>query len=155
MKINSLSNKQTSSSSPLHCRNESDNPNIANTPHFLCYTDASTTPNNTNPFPRRAGLGIHIIDLQAQPANHIHIRASLKGIHSVVSAEAAPMALAAVVLHKMNSNSVVFYSDCATLVDILNSRNSASLPDWRMKFYTQIFDDYTKGRIPRIVKLER
>jgi hypothetical protein len=24
-----------------------------------------------------------------------------------------------------------------------------------MKFYTQIFDDYTKGRIPRIVKLER
>jgi hypothetical protein len=100
-------------------------------------------------------LGIHIIDLQAQPANHIHIRASLKGIHSVVSAEAAPMALAVVVLHKMNSNSIVFYSDCATLVDILNSRNSASLPDWRMKFYTQIFDDYTKGRIPRIVKLER
>jgi hypothetical protein len=53
------------------------------------------------------------------------------------------------------SNSVVFYSDCATLVDILNSRNSASLPDWRMKFYTQIFDDYTKGRRPQIVKLDR
>jgi hypothetical protein len=153
---NQISLQQTnlSTSSPLHCRNESDNPNIANTPHFLCYTDALTIPDNI-PFPRRAGLGIHIIDLQVQPANHIHIRASLREIHFVDSAEAAAMALAAVVLHKMNSNSVVFYSNCATLVDILNSRNSASLPNWRMKFYTQIFDDYTKGRRPQIVKLDR
>jgi hypothetical protein len=146
MKINSLQQTNLSTSSPLHCRNELDSPNIANTPLFLCYTDASTIPDNTNPFPRRAGLGIHIIDLQVQPANHIHIRASLREIHFVDSAEAAAMALAAVVLHKMNSNSVVFYSDCATLVDILNSRNSASLPDWRMKFYTQIFYDYTKRK---------
>jgi hypothetical protein len=60
---NQLSLQQThlSTSSPLHCRNESDNPNIANTPHFLCYTDASTIPDNTNPSPE--GLDWEYISL--------------------------------------------------------------------------------------------
>jgi hypothetical protein len=42
------------------------------------YVDASTNPDNGQPSPRRAGLGIFIVNLRVQPANYIYIRASLQ-----------------------------------------------------------------------------
>jgi hypothetical protein len=69
---------------------------------ITCYVDASTNPDNGQPSPRRAGLGIFIVNLQVQPANYIYIRVSLQETHSVISAEAAAIALAAIVLHRMD-----------------------------------------------------
>jgi putative N-acetylmannosamine-6-phosphate epimerase len=105
------------------------------TPHsaITWYVDASTNPVNGQPSPRRAGLGIFIVNLQVQPTNYIYIRASLQETHSVISAEAATIALAAVVLHRMDHHQVSFLSDCAHLVDLLNSYDHSNLPDWRMK----------------------
>jgi hypothetical protein len=50
----------------------------------------------------------------------------------VVAVESAALALAVVVLHRMNHHGVFFFSDCANLVDLLHSPLQEELPDWRM-----------------------
>jgi hypothetical protein len=63
--------------------------------------------------------------------------------HTVISAEAAVIAFAAALLNNMNFQQVSFLSDCAQLVPFLNSLDHTDPPDWRMKIYTQVFDDST------------
>jgi ribonuclease HI len=92
-----------------------------------CYVDASTLPDQSS-MTRRAGLGIHIINLQVQPANHIYIRACLQETHSVLSAEATAMALAATIVNRLDAQQVFFYSDSAQLVDFLNSQDHTDPP---------------------------
>jgi hypothetical protein len=122
---------------------------------IICYVDASTSPDLHHPSSRRAGLGIFIINLQVQPANTFYIRASLGETHSVVSTEAAVMALAADLLHKIDFQHVTFLSDCAQLMAFLNSQDHSNLPDWRMKVHTQLFDDATLNRMPKVIKIHR
>jgi hypothetical protein len=66
------------------------------------------------------------VNLQVQPANTFYIRASLGETHTVLSAEAAAMALVADLLHKMNFQHVTFLSDCVHLVAFLKSQDSHS-----------------------------
>jgi putative N-acetylmannosamine-6-phosphate epimerase len=74
----------------------------------------STTPdqNHRQPTTRSAGVGIFIVYLQVQPGNTIYIRAIQEEIHSVISAEAAAIALAATLLDQLDID-VSFLSDCS------------------------------------------
>jgi hypothetical protein len=69
---------------------------------IICYVDASTNLEKGQPSPRRAGLGIFIVNLRVQQPNYIYIRASLQETHSVISDKAAAIALVVVVLHRMD-----------------------------------------------------
>jgi hypothetical protein len=124
-------------------------------PGIICYVDASTSPDLHHPSPRRAGLGIFIVNLQVQPANTFYVRASLGETHTVLSAEAAAMALAADLLHKMNFQHVTFLSDCVQLVAFLKSQDHSNPPDWRMKIHTQMFDTATLNHMPQVIKIDR
>jgi hypothetical protein len=51
-----------------------------------CYIDASTPPDHLSPQPRPAGLGIFILNFQAQPPQYIYIKAKLSACSSVLMA---------------------------------------------------------------------
>jgi hypothetical protein len=55
----------------------------------------------------------------------------------------------------MDHHQVSFLSDCAHLVDLLNSYDHSNLPDWRMKPHIQIFQDYTRDRRAQVHKIDR
>jgi hypothetical protein len=82
---------------------------LSASPQLSCYVDASTSPDNGLSHQRRASLGI--FTAKVQPANHIYIRATLQETHSVIYAESAALALAAVVPHRMGCFQVSFFSD--------------------------------------------
>jgi hypothetical protein len=77
----------------------------------LCFVDASTNPDNGFSHLRGVGLRVYVVNLQLQPSNFIYIRASLHETHSVIYAEAAALALAAMVLHRLDLHHVDFHSD--------------------------------------------
>jgi hypothetical protein len=58
-----------------------------------CYTDASTQPDTPQQVTRRAGLGVFIVNSHLQST--IYIKAAMTGTTSVLTAEAAALALAA------------------------------------------------------------
>jgi hypothetical protein len=66
-------------------------------PGIRCYVDASTQPDQTSRSPRLAGLGILFVNTQVQPAQTIYTKAKVTGIQSVIMAEAATLALAALI----------------------------------------------------------
>ena len=68
---------------------------------ITCYVDASTEPETLAHNIRPAGLGIFIVNMQAQPESRIHIKAVLNDTFSVIMAEAAAVALAAKILDAM------------------------------------------------------
>ena len=64
-------------------------------PGTRCYTDASTAPDSALQVPRKAGLGVFIVNNQPQTTATIYIKAVLNTSTSVLMAEAAALALAA------------------------------------------------------------
>jgi len=81
-----------------------------------CYVDASITPDQSDPQPRMAGLGIFILNPQAQHVQTIYIKSRMVTCTSVLMAEAASLALAVIVIHRLNINGYSFLSDCEQLV---------------------------------------
>jgi hypothetical protein len=86
-----------------------------------CYTNASTTHDNTSILPRNAGLGLFIINTQVQPAQTFYIKAKMTEATSVLMAEATAMALAAIITHRLNMQPIIFLSDNEQLVHFLNA----------------------------------
>jgi hypothetical protein len=60
----------------------------------VIFTDASTTPDNSPPIRKRAGLGIFIINAQVHPIQKVFIQGAMDNSASVLMAEAAALALA-------------------------------------------------------------
>jgi hypothetical protein len=117
--------------------------------------DASTLPDQPNQQPRRAGIGILFVNTQVKPVQTIYIKAAMTQTLSVIMAEAAAMALAAVVTEQLNYNGVSFLSDCSQLVHFLNANDHNHPPDWRMKPFTQIFDNCVINRQVKVYKISR
>lgn len=122
---------------------------------IACYIDASTSPDLGLSNPRMAGLVIYIVDMQIQPTNSIYIMATTQEIYSVVAAEAAALALATVILHRLNYKDVFFYTNCANLLELLHSPLQDNLPDWRMYNNLKIIQDCTQDRRPHFYKIDR
>ena len=78
-----------------------------------------------------AGLGIFFVNTQIQQAQTIYIKAHMSRAQSVIMAEAAALAIAAMVF-----NNTVFLSDCQQLVGFLNQSDLTHPPDWRIKCFT-------------------
>jgi len=70
-----------------------------------------------------AGLGILFFNTQVQPVQTIYIKAQVSRVQSVLMAEAAALALAAMVNDNLNFNNTTFLLDCRQLVDFLNQRD--------------------------------
>jgi hypothetical protein len=73
-----------------------------------CYVDASITPDSQPTNIKKAGIGIFFVNPQVQPVQTIHIAAQLFQAHSVLTAEAAALALAAIIADRLDYNNVTF-----------------------------------------------
>ncbi|XP_066388478.1 uncharacterized protein [Miscanthus floridulus] len=120
-----------------------------------CYTDASLMPDQPSLPPRIAGLGIFLVNPQVQPTQTIYIKAQVSGVHSVLMAKAAALALAATLNDRLNFNNTTFLSDCQQLVHFLNAADQNHPPDWRIKSYTQLFRNTAYPRHAKIYKINR
>jgi hypothetical protein len=88
-----------------------------------------------------ACIGILFVNTQAQPAQTIYIKAKMSGTHSVLMAETVALGLAAILNEALNFAHMTFLSDCQQIVDFLNQNDHTHPPDWRIKFYTQLFNN--------------
>lgn len=66
-----------------------------------CYSDASIPPDNLSTNNATAGLGVFIVNTNSQPQQSIYIKATLCTTSSVLMAEAAALAFAALVTNKL------------------------------------------------------
>jgi hypothetical protein len=120
-----------------------------------CYTDASTSLDFPSLPPRNAGLGLFIVNTQVHPAQTIFVKAILTGAISVLMAEAAAMALAAIVTDCLNMQEIIFLSNNHMLVHFLNDLDHANPPELKIKHFTQIFTSSTSRRDARILRIQR
>jgi hypothetical protein len=81
-------------------------------------------------------MGLFIINTQVQLAQTIYIKARMTGATSVLMAEAAAMALAAIITHHLKLQPIIFLSDNQQLVHFLNTPDQTNPPKWRIKHYT-------------------
>jgi hypothetical protein len=90
--------------------------------------------------------------LQCPPASEetlgeaIYIKARLHNCSSVIMAEAAALALGSAICFFLNLTGVNFLSDSQQLVHFFNNSDLANPPDWRNKYFTQSFVNFTSGR---------
>jgi ribonuclease HI len=120
-----------------------------------CYTDASIPPDNLSTNLRNAGLGVFIINTNLDPVQMIYIKATLSDAASVLLAEAAALALAAIITNKLDFQQVTFLSDSQQLVQFLNAQDRTNPPEWRIKYYTQLFSNFTGQRNTRVCRIRR
>jgi len=105
--------------------------------------------------PKRAGIGVFIINTQVHPPQHIYIKAVMAASYSVLMAEAAALALAADISKRLNLQHMNFLSDNQELVHFLNSTDHSNPPDWRIKHLTQHFFNCSQQRSTKIFKIRR
>ena len=74
---------------------------------------------------------------------------------SVLMAKAASLALAAIVIHRLNINGCSFLSDCEQLVQFLNKADCSTPPDWRIKPFTQTFLNHARTMSSQVFKISR
>lgn len=120
-----------------------------------CYVDASTSPDQPSQQPRMAGLGIFILHLQDHFTEAIYIKAKLQACTSVLMAEAVALALAAVIVQKLNITGINFLSDSEQLVHFLHKEDLANPPDWRIKPFTQLHSNLAVSSSARSYKIHR
>ena len=70
-------------------------------------------------------------------------------------AEAAALALATVLNEALNFHDTAFLSDCQQLVDFLGQNDHTHPPDWRIKFFTQLFINSSARSHAQIFKISR
>jgi hypothetical protein len=70
-------------------------------------------------------------------------------------AEAAALALGSAICFSLNLTGVKFLSDSEQLVHFFNNSDLANPPDWRSKYFTQSFANFTSARSSSIYKIQR
>jgi hypothetical protein len=119
------------------------------------YTDASIPPDQTIMDNHNAGLGVFLQSSGPLHNFNVYIQANLASVSSVFTAEAAALALAAILVRRLNISEATFLSDNQQLVTYLNSTSAVQLPRWDAKIYTQHFKNASEGRHFRIYKISR
>jgi hypothetical protein len=91
-----------------------------------CYTDASFPPDDEVDMPRKAGLGIFILD----PAKNlkVFIKAQVHNCTSVLMGEAIALSLAAAISARLQMEMVNFFTDNLVLERFLNGDDLESPP---------------------------
>lgn len=120
-----------------------------------CYSDAAITPDQISTAPRRAGLGVFIINMLVHPPQTIFIKAEITRCTSVLMAEAAALALGAAITKCLQLQHINFLSDNLPLVSFFNARDRSNPPDWRIKHFTQHFINCNKNTNMSIFKIQR
>jgi hypothetical protein len=90
-----------------------------------------------------------IVNTNSQPVQTIYVKATLSEATSVLMAEAAALALAALITDKLGLRQVTFLSDNQQLVNFLNNQDQTNPLQWRIKYYTKIFCNSTAPRNTR------
>jgi hypothetical protein len=127
----------------------------ASLPGVRCYVDGSTEPDRPSLPPRLAGLEIFFVNALVQPAQTIYIKAHMPVTQSVIMAEAAALALTALVNNRLSFNNITFLSDCQQPVHFLNLADQANPPDRGMKPFTHIFTTSFAYYHTKIYKINR
>jgi hypothetical protein len=96
-----------------------------------------------------------IVNTQVQSTQTIYIKAKLTEATSVIMAESAALALAATITDCMNLTNVNFLSDYEQLVHFLNVDDQSNPPDWRIKYFTQLFSNHSRSKQSRLFKINR
>lgn len=118
-----------------------------------CYTDASTAPDTLQPSSRKAGLGIFILDSSRNLK--LYIKAQINNITSVIMAEAAAMALAALVSTMLQIEEISYLTDSQLLVNYLNGPDHSNPPHWDVKPFTERFLISVANRRIQVLKVQR
>lgn len=124
-------------------------------PRVRCFVDVSTQPDQPSNHIRPAGIRILIVNTQVQSVQTVYIKAAMTATHSVITAEAAAMALAAIILDRLGFSDVSYLSDCSQLVQFLNEQDRNNPPDWRILEFTQVFDNYASNQQAKIYRIAR
>jgi hypothetical protein len=122
-------------------------------PGVKCYSDASILPDMANANPRKAGLGIFILDLIRRC--NFFIKAQVNQMNSVLMAEAAGLALGASIISTLHIGEASFLSDNQVLVDYFNSGDLNLPPHWEIKPFTQRFLNALANRRVQVHKIAR
>lgn len=104
--------------------------------------------------PRRAGLGVFIINNQSSTTSAIYIKAMLRDSSSVLMAEAAALALGAQVLCALGVQQLFFLSDNQQLVNFFNGNDHNNPPQWEIKPFTQSFINNTSSNNARLFRID-
>jgi ribonuclease HI len=112
---------------------------------FSCYTDAASAPDHMSNGTTSAGLGIYISNSQIQPSLTVSFKAVLTDSQSVLTAEAAALAVATSLLHFMQMDHVNYFTDNQLLSHHLNNVDRFDIPDWRAAAYTHIIKSSLTG----------
>jgi len=89
-------------------------------------------PDQVSSPPKKAGLGIFIINTGTNPPQNIYIKAAI-----------ADLALAAAVTESLHLHNINFLSDNQELVNFFNNRDRSTPPDRRIKHLRQNFINST------------
>jgi ribonuclease HI len=122
-------------------------------PGARCYTDAATSPDQTDPHIRKAGLGIFI--LEPRRGLMIQIKALANAVSSVLMAEAAALTLAGTIISALQIQDIFFLSDSQQMVNFFNGQHHSSPPQWEIKPLTQKFLNTTAATNFRVAKIDR
>ena len=122
-------------------------------PGVKCYTDASIIPDTVNSNPRKAGIGIFILDPAHQ--SKFLIKAHINQITSVLMAEAASLALAASIISLLHTDDTSFLTDSQLLVNFFNGNDLNLPPHWDIKPFTQRFLNAVTSRRVQVIKIAR
>lgn len=117
------------------------------------YSDASTSPDNTCSYTRKAGLEFFILD----PSQHFtcYVKAQLNHAISVLMAEAAGLALAAWITSSLQIRDISFLTDSQLLVNFFNASDLSSPPHWDIKPFTQRFLSAVADKNVQVLKIAR
>lgn len=118
-----------------------------------CFVDASTSPDQPSTLLRQAVLGVLIVNTKVQPTQTVYIKAKLTACSSVLMAKAAALALAVNVTQCMNLTNISLLSDCEQLMHFLNTADHSNPPNWRIKYFTQLFSNQSRCREFKIFKI--
>lgn len=122
-------------------------------PGIRCYSDASILPDTAKPNPRKAGLGIFILDPTHQCK--FFIKAQVDHMTSVLMAEAAGLALVASITSLLHIPEAPFLTDSQVLVNFFNGSDFGSPPHWQIKPFTQRFLNAVLNRRVQVLKIAR
>jgi hypothetical protein len=112
---------------------------------FCCYTDAASAPDHLSNGNTSTGLGIYISNSQLQPPITVSFKAVLTDSQSVLTAEAAALAFASLLLHFMQMDQINYFTDNQLLAHYLNNVDRFDIPDWRAAPYTHIISSSLAG----------
>jgi len=120
-----------------------------------CYMDASTQSDLAISLPGEAEIDIFIINTQMSLPLTIFIKATMQDSTSVLMVETVALALAIVLLKKLELQDATLLSDNQQLVHFLNGADLSNPPVWRIKPYTQIISSLLADTSSSICKTRR